>query len=867
MLSSLFVLAAACGDDEGGDEITAIPFPTTIELSAEDLASLESAGDDGSLVFDPAPASLADVEVGRILVGGVSDETPAGLLRAVLAVERDGDRLTLGTAVAPIQLAYRKLHVKLAKRSSAVVGAAARRAALPAEGFDVTRPFDFLLFDGDGDPETEDDQIHFQGDIGGGFDYELEVDVDWGDISALPDVVTSCLASLANILEGELPSCSVDDLLPEAIVEFVVTPEVRADADVSGAAILSYEKEIDLASETLTAITIGPLVFVPVIDVTAHLEGGASGRFSTGIKGSATFETSVVASSFDPNPRWSEPRLIDSDFEVKPTSVSLTARARVGVGARLNVLLFGVTGPYATARAFGEVEADLLGDPCWELGAGVEANLGVKVTTPALPIIGEATLVDWASPTVTPLEIPLDSGSCDPPPDASELPPGAGPDADHLASPTYTPWSRAWSSPVEGVHAGTPGNSVVFSDLTRTIDGNFVRAGYGVLSLTKVSDDGDLVWSRDLELEGAKLVPLRARATTDAGLLVVSQAVTAPLVLTELHQDGTVASARAYDVPLDVCQMAVKALEPDGAGGWYVAGDCIGARGFLFHEHGGTAELYVVEAGDDLNALDINLAAVVEGDAFLSGWLNDGTDALFALRVAPGGDVAWSRRYEACPEAPDAIPSAAIVGEDGEITLAGSGGAQHNGIFFRLHEDGTVGFASFPGFGFGAGSVFLLDSVVELPTTGYVVGGSAVQFTDQEPDNVPGAAILGLDATGNIIWANRYTFGAAGDYRASGHVGVRFSDDGGVVATALVTDPDDALGGQLWAWKPFAKDGDIDFSPASAATRSGLGVLDLECSLTDDPLDVTLDDTSYAARPVAVTSTAVSLDESSQTDE
>ena len=140
MLSSLFVLAAACGDDEGGDEITAIPFPTTIELSAEDLASLESAGDDGTLVFDPAPASLADVEVGRIRVGGVSDETPAGLLRAVLAVERDGDRLTLGTAVAPIQLAYRKLHVKLAKRSSAVVGAAARRAALPAEGVGGTKP-------------------------------------------------------------------------------------------------------------------------------------------------------------------------------------------------------------------------------------------------------------------------------------------------------------------------------------------------------------------------------------------------------------------------------------------------------------------------------------------------------------------------------------------------------------------------------------------------------------------------------------------------------------------------------------------------------------------------------------------------------
>jgi hypothetical protein len=32
-------------------------------------------------------------------------------------------------------------------------------------------------------------------------------------------------------------------------------------------------------------------------------------------------------------------------------------------------------------------------------------------------------------------------------------------------------------------------------------------------------------------------------------------------------------------------------------------------------------------------------------------------------------------------------------------------------------------------------------------------------------------------------------------------------------------------------------------------------------------MDVTLDETSYAARPVVVTSTAVSLDESAQTDD
>ena len=53
------------------------------------------------------------------------------------------------------------------------------------------------------------------------------------------------------------------------------------------------------------------------------------------------------------------------------------------------------------------------------------------------------------------------------------------------------------------------------------------------------------------------------------------------------------------------------------------------------------------------------------------------------------------------------------------------GGAQRNGTFVRILPNGDLGFATFPGFGFGVGSVFLLDSLAELPTTGYVVASIA----------------------------------------------------------------------------------------------------------------------------------------------
>lgn len=856
------------------DGLAALPFPSTVELASTDLGSLVPDPGDGTLRFDAAPTGLDGVKVGSIIVAGVSPSTPAGLLRAVLAVERNGQQLVLRTGQAPIQLAYAKLHVR-GSASTPVTAAGAttsaasrRRSALgfrPNVDFGTKKEFDFVLFDGDGDEETDNDQIKVEGEIGGGFDYDFGLDVDWGDVTALPDVVTSCLESFADVLVGDPPQCSIDELLPEARVTFVVFPQVDADANVKGAALLEYKKEIELASETLAPIIVGPLVFVPKADVTAELSGGASGMFSTGLHGSAVFETSVTVSSKQTStPHFEEPKLVSSDFGPNDTQVTLQAFAKVGVGATLNLLLFGVTGPYATARPYGAIEANILSAPCWNLHAGLEATLGVKVTSPALPLIGSVTLVDWQAPTVNPLDLAIDEGACAPPPDSSTLPPGAGPDAVRLATPTYTPWSRTWDSPVEGANAATPGNSVGFSELQRTIDDRYVRAGFGVEALTKFDGDGTLTWARALALDGAPLLPLRVRSAGDATLFVAASLPgVAPIVLAKVAQDGTVVEARAFDVPLDVCNVAVTALTVDGAGDAWIVGQCFGEpRSFVLHASASGSTFRLL---GDVGGLRLNVVEPLGDGVFLAGHASENGDPLVAFRLAANGTIAYAKRYDGCVDAPDAIPSAAIVGSEGEVTIAGSGGAQHNGLLVRLRADGTVGFTAFPGFGFGAADVFLFDSFVELPTTGYVAGGSVVNLTGEPPNSVPSAGLVGMDAVGNVLWATRYTFGTAGAYANSGHVGVRLADDGGVVATALLADAlDPFTGGRLWAWKPFAKDGTIDFT-AGAVTTTPLAITNLACSLTDADLAVTLTARDVPSRAVTVTSTPVDLQTAPQT--
>ena len=98
---------AAASEDELSYEL----FPTTKVLSAADLAGLVSSPD-GTLTFATAPASLADLAEGNVVLASLSAATPTGLLRYVTAFEREGSKLTIHTMQAAIPLAFRRLHVR-----------------------------------------------------------------------------------------------------------------------------------------------------------------------------------------------------------------------------------------------------------------------------------------------------------------------------------------------------------------------------------------------------------------------------------------------------------------------------------------------------------------------------------------------------------------------------------------------------------------------------------------------------------------------------------------------------------------------------------------------------------------------------------
>jgi hypothetical protein len=489
------------------------------------------------------------------------------------------------------------------------------------------------------------------------------------------------------------------------------------------------------------------------------------------------------------------------------------------------LLLYGVTGPYLRAEAFGEVDADVFRNPCVELHAGLEGAVGVRVTVP--PFIYPFELFDWEA-TFTPIDETLDVPvpPCEPPPKASMLPPGAGPDAERLANPEFEPWSRTVSSVFDDVGIG-PGGMSRYVDQQRSIDGRVVVGGRGAQALVKLDESGELIWGRELSGEALGstqvLRPARTVPARDSAMLVLAEGTFAPLQIAKLTQAGNLRWSRHLELPDTTCALHPVGLARDAGSGFYAVVACEDTERVYVARLDAEGNVLSAFSFVDPSArtLEPSLAVEANGELFIGGRMMHDRDSMFGLRLDADGEVSFTKRYVACDEAWDVYPSEAVIEDNGDVTVAGRGGAEHNGFVARLRVDGDVGFAAFPGFGFGAGSVFVLDSIAQLATTGYIVGGSTVRLTADELSATPGIALLQLDAVGRPVWARRYTLLASdGAALAASHTDLNLTDDGGILVSGIAKQDSDAFLGDLWAMKVFAKDGEIEFDAGSALSTA-----------------------------------------------
>lgn len=871
LLFSSLLVVTACGSDSGGaapattaDEVDVVPFASTKMLTTADLASLQPDREDGKLVFDRAPATLADVAPGTVMVAGVSPSTPHGFMRMVTNVARSGDVLTLDTAGAPPQLAFRKLHARVARPVSLddaepQVNASIEPLANVGGTSERKQPVNVILFDGDGDKATTDDQLRIEGSFQGAIRYDLSLDVDWGAVDKLPDVVQSCLTALADAIRGKKkPSCKVTDLLPEVRVKFTVDPSVAADLHMVGQASLAFEKELDIAVVPLTPLVLGPLVFLPRLEVIAKVEGGASASFKTGVAGHMTLTTAVsVTSKTAGNPQFSPPAIKDKGYTVDEPEVGLHAHAQANAGVRLTMPLYGTVGPYATAEATMALEADPSKTPCWSLRAGLESVIGVRITTPALPFLGAVELVDWKTAPFKAIDEVVASGACkDPPPGQSRLPPGSGPDAPALRDPLFTPWSHVEEGTVDTAAASGPSvTGIVFSDLTRAIDGRWLVAGSDARTLVKIDDAGKLIW-RAGYVTGDPETPLSVLRTLprrDASITALALGATgSSFTLLDLGQSGAVRRATSYSLPLDVCAAPTpRVLTTDAGTGLLVFGECASqGKTFVVHvDRGGAvldARLWSIDGSSHFGPTAFT--RTMTGQLVLAGEVSgtDG-DGMFVARLDDAATITSIDAYTACETAFNLSPTTAVPAESNGLTLVGGSFAQSRAFVARLFEDGTVGFVTYPGIKDGASPVFVAGSIAELPTTGFVMGVSTVELTADGAGNVPGIALVGLDAQGKSVWNRRYTLAG----HSASFPSLRLTTDGGALVSSFATTTDLASAA-TWSMKAFAKDGTVN---DGSVTSTSLALDDgpADCALKRGALAPKVEDVAIETAVLTVT--------------
>lgn len=876
---------------EPGDALDYQLFPTTTVLDGTSLGALATSARDGTLTFRGAPAQVAALKPGAIVLAGVgSPAAPQGFARYVGDVQTSPDGVVLKTIPVPLQLAFQKLHLKATRRVDDLGGRRFAKADLTPKDFtggagSPPQTVDFYAFNGDQDPSTTNDQVHVRGELGGGVYYTLGIDADWGQVLAVPDAALKCLASLFGAAVGLGPaSCSITDLIPEITVSFTAGADAAAKLAIDGVAFNAYSKDYYLgaiAIEPTSTFMIGPVPVTVDLSVAGRIKGEASSNFALSAGGSFHAGTGLTVSS-KKAPTFDPPHVDPPSFEPPTADATLAASGYVGVGPKLALKVFDFAGPYIALLGYAKITADQKNDPCFTVEGGVSfsggIDIGIDFAALGFSWLGKIDILDVPLPGFD-KGFPIASGSCKPPPaGASTLPPGSGPDATHLLTPSYTPWSRTYEGPI--AHYPHMSGGFQWMDVTRSIDGHYVVSGSGMNALVKIRDDGEPIWAKRYHddaapaADPADLVVGRVAKTSDASLFVTAY----PYTIMKIGQGGGLYWAEHFP---DVARgedggphgsrteenTFTGALE-DGSGGLYVIGthqvpqsSPVVTEGWMMRL-GPDGEVLWSKAlrlpGSRLYPLTITPS---DGGFVVSGWEWTGVFTpegrrMFIARVNADGSLAWAERVVGCGTDTNLLevqPTAAIRTAGGNTLLAGRLGAYERSFVLVVKPDGSFASQSNP-WSTSNLSYMTIHAIKELPTSGYVAAGSYVKDYDARA-----LFLAGLDSGGALQWLKRYQLIGSGS--EADFPGLALPDDGGMLATGYTTLPTSGQG-SLWAMKPYAKDGSIAFGAGGAVdvVPSAMG----SCPLVGSAISLEVASFAATPKPYALTTVDVPLAKTTQ---
>jgi len=353
-----------------GKEIETIIPDTTKIIDQETEQVVTSVSEDQStMVLSCSTPQTDSIEVGDIIIMGVTEQTPYGLLRKVTGVNKGATKyspvyfyLGFGTLEEAVEKG-RWEYTQTLKPEDIEKGFVFPEGIQPArEKISTTLDFGYsindILYDQDNDPATTDNNITATGYIA--FDYQVTFD-------------------------GEIDGHTLKHFIFENVIE------TDSELNISVGASVSIADLADVADVTIgepipfTPVTVYiptplgpfPLVFFPSIELKVGIEGEAHIVLDVGITQTTSYTAGIEFTDGD----WQNitdplPNIVNHIKLADPKgTIYVTAHA----GPQLNCKLYKTAGPYCNIFGYLYFDADTTLNPWWDLDAGLTVSAGVKM--------------------------------------------------------------------------------------------------------------------------------------------------------------------------------------------------------------------------------------------------------------------------------------------------------------------------------------------------------------------------------------------------------------------------------------------------------------------------------------------------------
>ncbi len=582
--AALVVLAlTACGGPQGpsgpnppGGGSATLPSTTKV-LDDAALGALTSVSQDGQYVFEGPGAAGLSLEVGDVILAGVSPKTPMGALRRVEAVEAQGDGLVVSTSQATLVEAFEDLEMTLDTQVTAEGGA----PGLEAQAEGISFPFDLVGSGGGG-------SVELSGAISLAPTFDLSFDID-------------------------IASFQVDELT----MEFGGEQTLLAELVGSGQA--SFDESVPLGEIPFAPITFlvptpagpVPVVITPAVKLEVGLAGSASGAFTASVNEAASFTAGVGYQDGRFGGFWDG----DTDLQFEQPTYGAALSVEASAGPRLEVLLYGAVGPYASVSGVVRANATVEGPPpCTRgvLDAGLTAKAGVT-------LIGsdyDTTLLDEVEPVAS-----FDSCSSDP----------------NAPRPAAT-WARSLS------RAGSQGEDA--AAVVEAPDGSYLVVGNSSL-FDGITGFGASLWAMRLDPVGNVAWQKAYSGAVTGGVAEAALAlpdgflVATRTGLVRLDTGGNVLWGRTYSAPepVEIASMALAA-----GGGVVLAGRYgLTPRAWAARvDESGDVVWSRAFAGDAFTGV----TSTADGGHALVGGTSSNLGDAYLVRLDASGGVEWERAID-----------------------------------------------------------------------------------------------------------------------------------------------------------------------------------------------------------------------------